>query len=83
MDKKSCVLFTELEGIVVKSLVFYITKSTPRPTHLGGKTMDWEEFLMFSHFALYFAINPHNLPNWTRLLTLQYPNRSRNICDKH
>ena len=44
MDIKSCVLFTELGRIVVKSLVFYITKSTPRPTHLGGKTMDWEEF---------------------------------------
>ena len=44
MDIKSCVLFTELGRIVVKSLVFYITKSTPRPTHLGGKTMDREEF---------------------------------------
>ena len=44
MDIKSCVLFTKLGRIVVKSLAFYITKSTPRPTQLGGKTMDWEEF---------------------------------------
>ena len=39
MDIKSCVLFTELGRIVVESMVFYIGKSTPRPTHFGGKTM--------------------------------------------
>ena len=44
MGIKSCALFTELGRIVVKSLVFYIGKSTPRPTHLGGKTMDREVF---------------------------------------
>ena len=44
MDIKSCVLFTELGRIVVESLVFYIGKSTPRHTHLGGKKMDREVF---------------------------------------
>ena len=39
MDIKSCVLFTELGRIVVESMVFYIGKSTPQPTHFGGKTM--------------------------------------------
>ena len=33
MGIKSCALFTELERIVVESLVFYIGKSTPQPNH--------------------------------------------------
>ena len=40
-------------------------------------------FKSFGHFALYSAINPHNLPNRTILYTLQYFNLSRNICGKH
>ena len=46
MDIKSCVLFTELGRIVVESLIFYIDKSTPRPTHIGGKTMGREVFFL-------------------------------------
>ena len=40
MDIKSCELFTELGGLVVESLVFYIGKNTPRPTYLRGKMID-------------------------------------------
>ena len=55
MGIKSCALFTELGRTVVKSLVFHIGKSTPRPTHLGGKTMDREVFfqcLVILHYML-------------------------------
>ena len=33
MGIKSCALFTELERIVVESLVFFIGKSIPQPNH--------------------------------------------------
>ena len=39
MDIELCVLSTELGRIVVESMVLYIGKSTPQPTHFGGKTM--------------------------------------------
>ena len=40
MDIKPCVLFTELGGLVVESLVFYIDINTPRPTYFRGKMID-------------------------------------------
>ena len=46
MDIKSCELFTELGGLVVESLVFYIGKNTPQPTYLRGKMIDWEVFFI-------------------------------------
>ena len=36
MGIKSCALFTELGGLVVESLVFYIGINTPRPTFTLG-----------------------------------------------
>ena len=45
MGIKPCVLFTELGGLVVESLVFYIDINTPRPTYFRGKMIDWEVFL--------------------------------------
>ena len=40
MGIKPCVLFTELGGLVVESLVFYIDINTPRPTYFRGKMID-------------------------------------------
>ena len=54
MDIKYCALFTEL-GRIVESLVFYMGKSTPRPTHLGGKTMDLEVFFNVYSFCIIFC----------------------------
>ena len=83
MDIKSWALFTELGGLVVESWVFYKGNNTPRPTHLGGKQRSWDCFFKVLVILHFFAINPHNLPNWTILYTLQYFNLSRNICGKH
>ena len=71
---KTSLLFTKLGGLVVESLVFYIGIYTPRPTYLRGKIRLRGVYLGFGHFASYFDINPHNLPNWTKLCTIQLYN---------
>ena len=83
MDIKSWALFTELGGLVVESRVFYKGNNTPQPTHLGGKRKSWDCFFKVLVILYFFAVNPHNLPNWTIFYTLQYFNLSRNICGKH
>ena len=62
----------------------FLYRLYPMTFTLGG----WKEelrlfFKSFGHFEFHFTINPHNLPNWTILYTLQYFNLSRNICGKH
>ena len=54
MGIKPCVLFTELGGSVVESLVFYLDINTPRPTYFRGKMRGVFESL--GHFALYRVI---------------------------
>ena len=80
MDIKSWALFTELGGLVVESRVFYNYNDLPT---WGVKERVETVFSKFWSFCIFFAINPHNLPNWTILYTLQYFNLSRNICGKH
>ena len=41
------------------------------------------DFQSFGHFAFYFAINPHNLPNWKKLCTIQLYKLLWNIPGRH